>query len=558
MKRLFVFIIAASLCGNIFAGAGVADIFPPQAPLGFYGWVVELKYAPDPAQTWVNGAVEVQVPQDFTTPPQTSDQYYDGYVEAFIMRGGTTPEQVPGANVQVSGYSITVTALTMASNDLLKIIYGSNTYGGQGIMIPNIAGKYYFETRVAPGGTAFTPLALHPYLDVNNLKLTKSAIPSFAMAGETVTFAITMTNISAYHQIDLLQVWDTLPNGLTFLSATLPHTQNGNMYIFPAGTLMYGQSQVLTLTAKVNDGAIGLGTSMLNRAAAKGNDMYGNTFNAAAQAELSIFGAQLNSVLTASPASLGLSQVITALLRVDNTGNTKAAEIVPGTMYVSGTGNAMYLSGPNPPVASVLMQGQSAYFTWIYQATASGMVQFSTLVSGKEGLINSTVNGSVVFSNSVMINTPAPTATFTPTKTATPVPTDTYTAIAVTETFTATPTRTVTVIATATPNEPTAVPTDAPTPDAPVYTDKNYIEINKGDRVTINFKAPGDGEASIVVHNISGELIKNVLKEKVTAGYHSAQWDGTNNAGKKVSRGVYFVLVKQGEWKVMKRVVVLK
>lgn len=574
MKKLLLLAILAAAALPVFAGTGTAVMYPSQAPTSFYGFVAELRYAPDAAGPWTNGSIEVIVPPDFTIAPQNTVQAADGYVEAFIMRGGTNPEQVPGTNIFVSGYAITVTAVTMATNDYLKVIYGSNAYGGQGITTPMYAAKYIFQARVAPTGAGYAPLNPQPYLDVNNLKLIKTSSHASAMAGDTVTFTLTYQNISSSHQINSITVWDTLPFGFSFLGASMPHTAIANMYIFPANTLMYSQSLQLTITAKVIDGAIGYGTSMLNTASARGNDMYGNTFNASAQAQVEIYGVHMATQITAAPDLAVPGQVITVIMRIDNDGNTRASNLMPGAMTLLGTGGAALMTGPVPAVLSQLQPLSSGYFTWTYQATMTGSVQFSASATSKEGLANTTVYGVAALSNAVAIVPPTATPTFTQTRTFTATPTWTATLPPPTVTYTYTPTATKTftlvpaetdtptATSTATAAGPTHTATYTPvpkdTPDAPVYTDKNYIEIGKEDVLTVNYKAPKDGVVTIIVHNISGELVKSLVKENVTAGYHSAQWDGTNNKGNKVGRGVYFVFVKQGEWKVIKRVVVLK
>lgn len=48
------------------------------------------------------------------------------------------------------------------------------------------------------------------------------------------------------------------------------------------------------------------------------------------------------------------------------------------------------------------------------------------------------------------------------------------------------------------------------------------------------------------IHNINGQLIKTIANEQQKVGMHSVRWDGTNNAGKEVSSGVYLYTLRVG------------
>jgi len=123
------------------------------------------------------------------------------------------------------------------------------------------------------------------------------------------------------------------------------------------------------------------------------------------------------------------------------------------------------------------------------------------------------------------------------------------------------PTNTQVVLPTRTPVvAPTGTPVVIPTSVAGgnVYTDKNYIKQDTGDRIRIYFEAPGPGKIEITVFNLNGEKIRYMAKEYASKQADYMDWDGKNDALKPVARGIYFVLVKMDKWQRMKKVVILK
>ncbi len=60
------------------------------------------------------------------------------------------------------------------------------------------------------------------------------------------------------------------------------------------------------------------------------------------------------------------------------------------------------------------------------------------------------------------------------------------------------------------------------------------------------------------IYDISGRIIKTLLNGKQEAGYYDAPWDGSNHAGKKVSSGVYFMVLQAGATRKVEKAVVLR
>ena len=77
--------------------------------------------------------------------------------------------------------------------------------------------------------------------------------------------------------------------------------------------------------------------------------------------------------------------------------------------------------------------------------------------------------------------------------------------------------------------------------------------------MTIALKAPDGGHVTVRVYNIAGDLVRPVFEADVQAGlWFQAQWDGKNGAGETAASGIYFVSVKGGGIKSIRRVVLMK
>ena len=67
---------------------------------------------------------------------------------------------------------------------------------------------------------------------------------------------------------------------------------------------------------------------------------------------------------------------------------------------------------------------------------------------------------------------------------------------------------------------------------------QNYPNPCNG-RTTVDYEVPKATDLSIIVYNMLGQKVKTLVDEQVNAGRHDAVWDGYNDAGRKVSSGVY-------------------
>ena len=63
---------------------------------------------------------------------------------------------------------------------------------------------------------------------------------------------------------------------------------------------------------------------------------------------------------------------------------------------------------------------------------------------------------------------------------------------------------------------------------------------------TISFTLSAPGFTELSVYNMAGQQVKRLLYKNLSAGSHTALWDGCDDSGKTVSSGVYFSVLKSG------------
>jgi|GEM_PF-1731640 len=75
---------------------------------------------------------------------------------------------------------------------------------------------------------------------------------------------------------------------------------------------------------------------------------------------------------------------------------------------------------------------------------------------------------------------------------------------------------------------------------------------------TINFSLPEAGHAELVIFNVTGQKIRNLLSEEMTPGEHSIVWDGCDDSGVPVTTGVYFSRLRTFDSTVSGRMMLVK
>ena len=74
----------------------------------------------------------------------------------------------------------------------------------------------------------------------------------------------------------------------------------------------------------------------------------------------------------------------------------------------------------------------------------------------------------------------------------------------------------------------------------------------------IKYDLPIDNHVSISIYDVMGRKVKSLLNKNQASGYHTLQWDATNDVGEGVSAGMYIYTIQTGEYRTSKKMVLLK
>ncbi|MCL1927856.1 MAG: hypothetical protein FWG07_03560 [Treponema sp.] len=88
----------------------------------------------------------------------------------------------------------------------------------------------------------------------------------------------------------------------------------------------------------------------------------------------------------------------------------------------------------------------------------------------------------------------------------------------------------------------------------------NVINSNNRERVYVDYKPESSGRVTIQVFTLDGNLVRILKRESEIADgkYHRVSWDGTNQGGRPVARGMYFIRVVAPGIDEIRKVMVVK
>ncbi|QTQ11925.1 hypothetical protein HRI96_06775 [Treponema parvum] len=86
----------------------------------------------------------------------------------------------------------------------------------------------------------------------------------------------------------------------------------------------------------------------------------------------------------------------------------------------------------------------------------------------------------------------------------------------------------------------------------------NVINVNAGEKVVIQVDMPQNGELNVAIMTLDGNIVTYLQHGRASQGVHNYRWDGKNNAGTKVARGMYFIRVSGSGFDETRKVMVVK
>lgn len=75
---------------------------------------------------------------------------------------------------------------------------------------------------------------------------------------------------------------------------------------------------------------------------------------------------------------------------------------------------------------------------------------------------------------------------------------------------------------------------------------------------TINFQVAKSAPITVKIYDIIGREVRNLVDNFYNTGEYSTTWDGTDNKGDKVNAGFYFYCLESGDFRVVKKALLLK
>ncbi|MCK4237182.1 MAG: T9SS type A sorting domain-containing protein, partial [Candidatus Krumholzibacteria bacterium] len=75
---------------------------------------------------------------------------------------------------------------------------------------------------------------------------------------------------------------------------------------------------------------------------------------------------------------------------------------------------------------------------------------------------------------------------------------------------------------------------------------------------SIRYELPRDSHVHLVIYNVNGQVVRELVNGWQAARRYTVKWDGRNTLGTPVSSGVYFYRIKASEFVSTKKIVLLR
>jgi hypothetical protein len=75
---------------------------------------------------------------------------------------------------------------------------------------------------------------------------------------------------------------------------------------------------------------------------------------------------------------------------------------------------------------------------------------------------------------------------------------------------------------------------------------------------SIRFGLPDEGKVKLVIYNVLGQKVRELINESRSAGYHTAVWNGKNDLGQEVASGLYIYRIESVRGAVSKKMLLIK
>ncbi len=77
-------------------------------------------------------------------------------------------------------------------------------------------------------------------------------------------------------------------------------------------------------------------------------------------------------------------------------------------------------------------------------------------------------------------------------------------------------------------------------------------------QTTINYQIKEPADVSIQIYNMRGQRVRNLVQQKMKAGFYSSVWDGRNDQGLQLSSGVYIYRIQANDFTYTRKMQLMK
>ena len=74
----------------------------------------------------------------------------------------------------------------------------------------------------------------------------------------------------------------------------------------------------------------------------------------------------------------------------------------------------------------------------------------------------------------------------------------------------------------------------------------------------IQYAVPSDANVTIAIYDLMGRKVRTLVNGNVSAGYHTAMWNATNDLGQPVAAGMYIYTISSHDYVAKRKMVLLK
>jgi uncharacterized repeat protein (TIGR01451 family)/CSLREA domain-containing protein len=240
---------------------------------------------------------------------------------------------------------------------------------------------------------------------VADLAVAETSSPAQAAIGQDLVFTVTVTNPGPFPGANVV-LTDTLPSGVTFVSATGGATPVGGVLTLNLGTLAAGARNTVTIVLRSN--VTGTVTNSVTATTTVTDpDSASNTASATISVTRAAATADLSVVVTDAPDPVTVGHDLTYTIVVMNAGPDPATGVVltqalpSGATFVSATGGALPVGDLLTFDLGTLAVAAAATVTIVVTPRAPGAITGTAAVTGNRADPNAANNQTPLVTTSV-------------------------------------------------------------------------------------------------------------------------------------------------------------